>query len=112
VLLVVIPHTGVIWKINRAGARPPGASSAGAPSQRFADVPGRIPGRRRGRRGGAAGWAAVTIARLPDSAGRESRDRVWAAIRNVGFEFPIEHITVNPGADLQKVRLSPRAVLG
>src|ERR1700741_5243859 len=32
---------------------------------------------------------------LPDSAVRESRDRIRAAIRNAGFEFPVERITVN-----------------
>jgi predicted ATPase with chaperone activity len=26
---------------------------------------------------------------------RESRDRVRAAIRNAGLEFPLDHITVN-----------------
>src|ERR1700741_5140788 len=40
---------------------------------------------------------------LPDSAVRESRDRVRAAIRNAGFEFPAERITVNLApADLRK----------
>ena len=40
---------------------------------------------------------------LPDSAVRESRDRVRSAIRNSGFEFPMERITVNLApADLKK----------
>lgn len=40
---------------------------------------------------------------LPDSTVRESRDRIRAAIRNAGFEFPIERITVNLApADLRK----------
>ncbi len=40
---------------------------------------------------------------LPDSAVRESRDRVRAAIRNAGYEFPIDRITVNLApADLRK----------
>jgi magnesium chelatase family protein len=40
---------------------------------------------------------------LPDASVRESRDRVRAAIRNSGFEFPIRRITVNLApADLRK----------
>lgn len=40
---------------------------------------------------------------LPDAAVRESRDRVRTAIRNSGFEFPVERITVNLApADLRK----------
>ena len=37
----------------------------------------------------------MTTVDLPDSAGRESRDRVRATIRNAGLEFPIDRITVN-----------------
>ena len=44
-----------------------------------------------------------TIVGLPDAAVRESRERVEAAIRNSGFEFPIERITVNMApADIPK----------
>jgi hypothetical protein len=44
-----------------------------------------------------------TTVGLPDSAVRESRDRVRAAIKNSGFEFPQERITVNLApADLRK----------
>src|SRR5262245_48406178 len=32
---------------------------------------------------------------LPDSTVRESRDRIRAAIRNSGFEFPIDRVTVS-----------------
>ena len=32
---------------------------------------------------------------FPDSTVRERRDRVRAAIRNAGLEFPIDRITVN-----------------
>ena len=40
---------------------------------------------------------------LPDSAVRESRERVRTAIRNAGFAFPNERITVNLApADLRK----------
>lgn len=40
---------------------------------------------------------------LPDASVRESRDRVRAAIRNSGFEFPVHRITINlaPG-DVRK----------
>ena len=40
---------------------------------------------------------------LPDASVRESRDRVRAAIRNSGFEFPVSRITINlaPG-DVRK----------
>jgi len=36
-----------------------------------------------------------TIVGLPDAAGRESRDRVRAAIENSGFEFPPGYFTIN-----------------
>lgn len=42
-----------------------------------------------------AGLPSFTTVGLPDSTVRESRDRVRAAIRNVGLEFPIDRITVN-----------------
>ena len=41
---------------------------------------------------------------LPDSAVRESRERVMAAIRNAGFEWPRRRVTVNLApADIRKV---------
>ena len=44
-----------------------------------------------------------TTVGLPDSTVRESRDRVRAAIHNVGLEFPIDRITVNLApAELRK----------
>jgi magnesium chelatase family protein len=50
-----------------------------------------------------SGLPSFTTVGLPDSTVRESRDRVRAAIRNAGFEFPIERITVNLApADLPK----------
>ena len=50
-----------------------------------------------------AGLPSFTTVGLPDSTVRESRDRVRAAIRNAGFEFPIDRITVNLApADLRK----------
>jgi magnesium chelatase family protein len=50
-----------------------------------------------------AGLPSFTTVGLPDSTVRESRDRVRAAIKNAGFEFPVERITVNLApADLRK----------
>lgn len=43
----------------------------------------------------AFGLPSFTIVGLPDSAVRESRDRVRSAIRYAGFEFPIHRVTVN-----------------
>jgi magnesium chelatase family protein len=49
------------------------------------------------------GLPSFTTVGLPDSTVRESRDRVRAAIKNSGFEFPQERITVNLApADLRK----------
>jgi len=43
---------------------------------------------------------------LPDTAVKESRDRIKAAFKNTGFPFPIKQITVNLApADLKKRRL-------
>jgi magnesium chelatase family protein len=51
----------------------------------------------------AAGLPAFTTVGLPDSAVRESRERVRTAIRNAGFPFPQDRITVNLApADLRK----------
>jgi magnesium chelatase family protein len=41
------------------------------------------------------GLPAFDIVGLPDTAVKESRDRVRAAIKNCGFKFPISRITVN-----------------
>ena len=49
------------------------------------------------------GLPAFTTVGLPDSAVRESRERVRAAIRNAGFAFPLDRITVNLApADVRK----------
>jgi magnesium chelatase family protein len=49
------------------------------------------------------GLPMFTMVGLPDASVRESRDRVRAAIRNCGFEFPLERITVNLApADVRK----------
>ena len=46
---------------------------------------------------------SFTIVGLPDNAIKESRERVSAAIKNSGFEFPIKKITVNLApADIKK----------
>jgi magnesium chelatase family protein len=49
------------------------------------------------------GLPAFTTVGLPDSAVRESRERVRTAIRNAGFAFPNDRITVNLApADIRK----------
>jgi magnesium chelatase family protein len=50
-----------------------------------------------------SGLPAFTTVGLPDSAVRESRERVRTAIRNAGFPFPSDRITVNLApADVRK----------
>ncbi|HKY61803.1 MAG TPA: magnesium chelatase domain-containing protein, partial [bacterium] len=49
---------------------------------------------------GLPGWSTVG---LPESAVRESKDRVIAAIHNCGYEFPFHRITLNLApADVKK----------
>jgi magnesium chelatase family protein len=49
------------------------------------------------------GLPAFTTVGLPDSAVRESRERVRTAIRNAGFTFPNDRVTVNLApADIRK----------
>lgn len=49
------------------------------------------------------GLPHIALVGLPDSAIRESAERVRAAVRNCGFTFPMERITVNLApADLRK----------
>lgn len=49
------------------------------------------------------GLPALDIVGLPDAAVREAKDRVRAAIKNSGLDFPIQRITVNLApADLRK----------
>jgi len=51
----------------------------------------------------SVGLSAFDIVGLPDTAVKESRDRVRSAIRNSGFEFPLRRITVNLApADIRK----------
>lgn len=50
-----------------------------------------------------SGLPAFNIVGLPDTAVQEARERVRAAIKNAGFEFPLRRITVNLApADLRK----------
>ncbi|MFZ3171230.1 MAG: YifB family Mg chelatase-like AAA ATPase [Carboxydocellales bacterium] len=49
------------------------------------------------------GLPGFDIVGLPDTSVRESKERVRAAIRNSGFEFPLKRITINLApADLRK----------
>lgn len=49
------------------------------------------------------GLPAFNIVGLPDTAVQEARERVRAALRNSGCEFPMRRITVNLApADLKK----------
>lgn len=49
------------------------------------------------------GIPSFNIVGLPDSAVKESRDRVKSAIKNSGFDFPLKRITVNLApADIKK----------
>lgn len=51
----------------------------------------------------STGLPAFDIVGLPDTAVKESRDRIRAAIKNCGFKFPVGRITVNLApADLKK----------
>src|SRR5687767_13473544 len=51
----------------------------------------------------AKGLPSFSIVGLPDASTREARDRVVAAIRNSGFEFPTNRVTVNLApAELRK----------
>lgn len=43
----------------------------------------------------ASGIPQISVVGLPDSAVRESVERVRSAIRNSGFRFPLERITIN-----------------
>lgn len=51
----------------------------------------------------ANGIPGLDIVGLPDTAVKESRERVRAAIKNAGFEFPARRITINLApADIKK----------
>ncbi|HXV13913.1 MAG TPA: YifB family Mg chelatase-like AAA ATPase [Candidatus Krumholzibacteria bacterium] len=51
----------------------------------------------------ARGIPAFSVVGLPNAAVRESRERVTAALKNAGWQFPLERITVNLApADVKK----------
>lgn len=51
----------------------------------------------------AKGLPHFSMVGLPDAAIKESRDRIKAALKNIGFNFPLKQITVNLApADLKK----------
>src|SRR3990172_2227343 len=51
----------------------------------------------------ATGLPQFNIVGLPDLAVKESKDRVRAALKNTGFDFPVKKITVNLApADIKK----------
>ncbi|SJZ63766.1 YifB family Mg chelatase-like AAA ATPase [Selenihalanaerobacter shriftii] len=51
----------------------------------------------------AQGLPSFNLVGLPDAAVKESRERVRAAIKNTGFQFPVKRITVNLApADIKK----------
>ncbi|MDE1921015.1 MAG: YifB family Mg chelatase-like AAA ATPase [Candidatus Omnitrophica bacterium] len=43
----------------------------------------------------SCGLPNITVVGLPDNAVKESRERIRAAIKNSGFEFPAQRITIN-----------------
>ena len=52
------------------------------------------------------GLPVFSIVGLPDLAVKESRDRVRAAIKNIGLDFPVKKITINLApADIKKKAL-------
>ena len=52
----------------------------------------------------SGGLPAFTVVGLPDAAVTEARDRVRAAVKNCGFQFPVSRITVNLApAHLKKI---------
>jgi len=51
----------------------------------------------------SSGLPTLSVVGLPDAEVKESRDRVTAAVRNSGFDFPLKRITVNLSpAELRK----------
>lgn len=43
----------------------------------------------------APGMPTLSVVGLPDTEVKESKERVIAALRNSGFDFPLKRITVN-----------------
>jgi magnesium chelatase family protein len=51
----------------------------------------------------ASGQPGVNVVGMPSAAVKESRDRVWAAIKNANFHVPAKRITINLGpAEIRK----------
>ena len=51
----------------------------------------------------SVGMPAFDVVGLPDAAVKESRDRVRSAMKNCGYQFPVNKITVNLApADIRK----------
>src|SRR5574341_1031931 len=51
----------------------------------------------------AHGMPAINLVGLPSASVKESKDRVWAAIKNCGLHFPGGRLTINLApADLRK----------
>ena len=49
------------------------------------------------------GLPSYALVGLPDTGIKESKDRVFSAIKNNGFQYPMERITINLApADLKK----------
>ena len=50
-----------------------------------------------------SGLPMFSVVGLPDATVKESRDRVRAALKNTGFQFPLKRITINLApADIKK----------
>lgn len=49
------------------------------------------------------GLPSFSLVGLPDIAVKESKERVYSALKNNGYEYPMKHITINLApADLKK----------
>ena len=59
----------------------------------------------------SGGQFAFTMVGLPDAAVRESRERVYAAMKNNGFTTPSGHVTVNLSPADLRIRRSHRQQL-
>ena len=53
----------------------------------------------------SAGLPAFEIVGLPDMAVKESRDRVRAALKNCGFDFPVSRITMNLAPEIGRAHV-------
>ena len=58
------------------------------------------------------GLPSFTIVGLPETAVRESRERVESAIKSLNFDFPLKKITVNLApADIKPVGFEPHEAM-